>query len=199
MSYFLMPNGLASSSPLIKASERQHFSDALALLESAEQKASTADAAYEAARAEGYEQGLLQAQRDTGAAIATETEKLALAVAEIRSAYEARVAEAAFAAASAIVGALDDCEAAARIVEMQLARRNSEEAVKVHVAPATAEKLSDRLGLSPAVEIISDPALPPTACRIVTGEGRIMADLSLQLETLRQRWGLAFTEAEIAG
>jgi type III secretion protein L len=190
MSFFILPSGIASSSSLIKEHERAQFVDALSLQAAARSTAEAMDAeaaaAHQLARDEGFAQGLTEAE----ACIASEIGKLTEAVAEIRSEYEARVAEAAFAAVTAIIGTMDDSDIVNRIVANQLAAKAETDGVRISVAPQMAAALSDQISADKGCEIVADPHLAATACRLSTGDGRIVADLSLQLEALRQRWGL---------
>ena len=189
MSYYRLPDGFASDSPLIKADDRTAFADAVALL-SASQARSEALATTEAeAQANGYADGLAQGLADAEQRLAAETAKLVNAVDAIRRDYTARVAEAAHAATIAIIGTLDDANIVNRIVAQQLAQRDDTDGLVLTVHDAA--PLKEALGKQSAIDVIADSELPSTACRLSTREGRIVADLSLQLNTLRQRWGLA--------
>jgi flagellar biosynthesis/type III secretory pathway protein FliH len=190
MSFFLTPIGIAANSPLIKEYERAQFVDALSLLDAARTQAAAIDAevrsACQQARDEGFVQGLAEAE----ACIASEIGKLTEAVALIHSEHEARVAEAAFAAVTAIIGTMDDSDIVNRIVSNQLVARAEANGLRISVAPQMVAALAAQISCYEGCEVVADPDLATTACRLTTGDGRIVADLSLQLETLRQRWGL---------
>jgi flagellar biosynthesis/type III secretory pathway protein FliH len=190
MSFFLAHGAVGSGSSLIKAHERAEFTDALGLLTAAQQQATEIDARAQEASQRAEEQGLARGLANAEESIASEIAKLTDAVATIRAEYEASVAEAAYAAVTAIVGTLDDAEIVNRIVTNQLATRNESSGLRINVAPQMASGLQERIAAHEGCEIVADPDLAPTACRLTTGDGRIVADLSLQLETLRQRWGL---------
>jgi flagellar biosynthesis/type III secretory pathway protein FliH len=195
MSFFLNPIGLESRSPLIKAAERTQFTDALALLDAAADKSSRVEAEGEAARSEAYETGYAEGLADGQAKLSAELAKLADAVAAIRADHEAGVAEAALAATTAIIGTLDDADIVTRIVHNQIAARVESDAIRISVAPQMIEALSTLASEHKDIEFIADPDLASTDCRITSGEGRIVADLSLQMGKLRQRWGLQEGEA----
>jgi flagellar biosynthesis/type III secretory pathway protein FliH len=190
MSYFLMQNGLAAQSPLIKAKERSHFVDALSLLDIARQKADTIEAMTEAARAQAYEEGFAKGLEHAEVCLLDEIGKFAAAVHMLQADYEARVAEAAFAATSAIIGSFEDADNVSRIINTQLTKRAGDENIRIHLAPHVASTVAQTLADKDNIEIVAEADLCGTDCRIATGDGRIVADLSLQLESLRQRWGL---------
>jgi flagellar biosynthesis/type III secretory pathway protein FliH len=45
-----------------------------------------------------------------------------------------------------------------------------------------------------AVNVRADPALADDQCRIAAGDGRIIADLSVQLAALEERWEAAHVD-----
>jgi flagellar biosynthesis/type III secretory pathway protein FliH len=190
MSFFLTASGIATSSPLIKGHERAQFVDALSLLDAARTQAAAIDAevisARQQARDEGFAQGLAEAE----ACIASEIGKLTEAQSMIRAEHEARVAEAAFAAVTAIIGTMDESDIVNRIVTNQLAAKAQTDRLRISVAPQMVSALAAQISCYEGCELVADPDLTTTACRLTTGDGRIVADLSLQLATLRQRWGL---------
>jgi flagellar biosynthesis/type III secretory pathway protein FliH len=196
MSFFLLPSGIASSSPLIKEHERAQFEDAHLLLETVKAQADAMDVEVDAAREQASKDGFAQGLVEAEACITSEIGKFAEALSAIRTEHEARVAEAAFAAVTAIIGTVDDSEIVNRIVTTQLATRAETDGLRISVAPQMAASLSDQISSYEGCEVVADPDLAATACRLTTGDGRIVADLSLQLETLRQRWGLDLTSEE---
>jgi flagellar biosynthesis/type III secretory pathway protein FliH len=181
---------LASNGPLIKASEVADFTDAASLLREAKRIADDAAATDAEARRTGYAAGFSEGMAEAEHLIATEAGKFAEAIDAIRAEYAAQVADAAFAATTAIIGELDDSDIVSRIVSLQLARHDDNAAVQLVVSPSVyAEIQSQRDGAS-GITIQSDPALAPTDCHVLNGQGRIIANLSLQLQMLRERWGL---------
>ncbi len=190
MGFFLTKSGMGSNQVLIKAHEREAFATAQSLLAAAQVQAATMDAQAETARREAEQKGFAHGLNDAEACLQSEIAKFAEAIEAIRQDYEARVAEAAYAAVMAIVGTLDDSEIVQRIVANQLAGRTESDSLRIMVAPQMADALAGIVSSYNGCEVMVDPDLPATACRLTTGDARIVADLSLQMETLRQRWGL---------
>ncbi len=195
MSFYLQDSEIGCDSPLIKANERIQFVESHSLLAAAKGTAAQIGANNEIAQTQGYDAGFAQGLADGEARLISEIAKLSEALAAIRIDHEARVAEAAFAASTAIIGTLDDADIVRRIVANQLATRTESDAIRITVAPQMAAAVSEQLAGNQNVEIVADADLAGTDCRMMTGDGRIVADLSLQLETLRHRWGLAESAA----
>jgi type III secretion protein L len=181
---------LASASLLIKAHDVADFVDAAALLREARRIAADADAADAEARRAGYDAGLAQGLAEAERLIAAEAGKFAEAINAIRTDYTAQVAEAAYAATIAIIGDLDDAEIVSRIAALQLARQDDNAALQLTVAPSVHAELQEGPGTNSGVAILADPTLAATDCHVMNGQGRIIASLSLQLQMLRERWGL---------
>lgn len=181
---------IASQSPLIKARDVPAFTAAAALLHEARRIAADAEAADAEARRAGYDAGLAEGLAEAGRLIAAEAGKFTEAIEAIRKDYTAHIAEAAYAATVAIIGELDDAETVSRIVALQLARQDESANLQLILSPSVHAELTAKLGENSAVTILADPALAPTDCHVISGQGRIIASLSLQLQMLRERWGL---------
>jgi flagellar biosynthesis/type III secretory pathway protein FliH len=181
---------IASQSPLIKARDVPAFTAAAALLREARRIAADAEAADAEARRAGYGAGLAEGLAEAERLIAAEAGKFAEAIEAIRKDYTAHIAEAAYAATVAIIGELDDVETVSRIVALQLARQDDSANLQLILSPSVHTELTAKLGENSAVTILADPALAPTDCHVISGQGRIIASLSLQLQMLRERWGL---------
>lgn len=191
MSFHLLEGTpIASTSPLIKAGEVANFTDAALLLRAAKRIAADTEAADAEARRAGYEKGFAQGLSDAKQVIASEAAKFAEAVGTIRADYAAQVAEAAHAATTTIIGELDDAELISRIVALQLSRQDENASVQLILSPIVEAEVRERLGGMSNLAIVADPALAPTDCHIVNGQGRTIASLSLQLRMLGERWGL---------
>ncbi len=188
---------IASKSPLIKACDVPAVADAAALLKEARRIAADAERADAEARRAGYDAGLAQGLAEAERLIAAEAEKFAEAVEAIRTEYAAHVAEAAYAATIAIIGELDDADVVSRIVDLQLARQDDLANLQLVLSPAVYADLAAKLKENSAVTILADPALAPTDCHVISGQGRIIASLSLQLQMLRERWGLEEASAKM--
>jgi flagellar biosynthesis/type III secretory pathway protein FliH len=188
---------LASNGPLIKAREVANFADAAALLREAKRVAAEAEAADTEARRSGYDAGLAQGLAEAERLVVAEAGKFAEAIEAIRAEYAAHVADAAFAATTAIIGELNDAEIVSRIVALQLARQDENASLQLIVSPSVHAQLQAKLGNSTGLTVLSDAALAPTDCHVMNGQGRIIASLSLQLQMLRERWGLESAAAEM--
>lgn len=195
MSYFLLSDStssiLGSTSPLIKKAERQAFVDASALLSRANAIAADASTEINAARLEaereGYAAGLAAAETETELAM----QGFAESIARIEQHHVAQVAEAAYAAAVAIIGDFKDEALVARLVLQVLAKQKDSSGLSVHVAPQWQPKLSGRFGDLP---VIASATLGPTECHVKTANGTIIASLPVQLGVLRERWGVPEVE-----
>lgn len=182
---------LGSGRPVIKRAERQQFADAAALLDQLvrmrEDAAGEIAAARDAARADGFAEGRAAAQ----AMVEDALDALTVAIDGHVAAWRADVADAAFAAARAIVGDLGDEEALTRIVDRSLQRIGRDKPVTIEVAPEMADRLTARLGEGGGVTVRALDGFGPTDCRIATGDGQTIASLSVQFDALAARWGIA--------
>ncbi|WP_165356284.1 FliH/SctL family protein [Sphingosinicella sp. BN140058] len=182
---------LASDRAVIKRSDRKDFTDAAALLQAASAIRDEAVAATEAARREGHAQGLAEARDTIEAQLAEQIAGFAAALDGHEQARRSDIAEAAYAAVRAIVGEIADEELVPRMVERTLARLPAEGPVALFVAEALATKVSERLGTASHVVVSAEPGLGPTDCVVRTSAGQVIASLSVQLDSLAKRWGVA--------
>lgn len=166
--------------------------DAGALLTEAQTIRDAAEAASEAARAKGYADGKAVALAEFTAALGAALDDLSAGFAAENRRREGEVGAAAIAVIEQLIGARDAEEVVASLAAQALrtAGAGDDECV-VEVAPDLAEPVRQRLADArhPA-RIQANPELGPLACRVLTGEGRIIADLDTQLASLRQRWGM---------
>jgi flagellar biosynthesis/type III secretory pathway protein FliH len=181
---------LNSERAVIKRRDRAAFNDALTLLQETtvlrDQARDVAASARDDARLEGLAEGRNTAQ----AAVANGLADVARAMevhAEIR---RADIAEAAFAAARAIIGELDDHVAMQRVIDRTIARLDGDKAITIEVAPTMVDGLAKHLADLKHVTIMANPKFGPTDCRILAPSGQIVASLSVQFDALAARWGL---------
>lgn len=182
---------LFSDRAVIKRDERRAFSDAVGLLGAVREAQTRAVAATEAAREAAYATALAGARAEIEAMLASEIAQFAAAIDAQEQARRNEVAEAALAAVHAVLGDLDDATLMPALVARALDRLQPQGAVIVAVAPDLEEKVSQRLVARTEVTILSDPALGARDCVIRTEQGQVIASLSVQLETLAKRWGVA--------
>lgn len=182
---------LFSERAVIKRSERQPFSDAVTLLGAVREAQARAVQAVDAARDEAYSTALDGARTAIDDLLAREIAQFAAAIEAEEQARRGEIAEAALAAVHAVLGELDDATLVPALVARALDRLQPQGAVIVAVAPDMAEKVAARLAALTEVSILPDPALSAHDCAIRTEQGQVIASLSVQLETLAKRWGVA--------
>jgi flagellar biosynthesis/type III secretory pathway protein FliH len=198
VSYFLLADGKAnfagSTTPLIKKADREAFVDAAALLHRASQIAGDADASIEAARAEAVQRGYAEGAAAAEAELDETIRGFGDAIARIEEHHAAQLAEAAYAAAAAIIGEFDDEQLVSRLVAKVLASQKDHDGLSIHIAPALQPKLAGKFGETGELPVLADPELGPAECHVMTANGRIIASLPVQLAVLRERWGLNAAE-----
>jgi flagellar biosynthesis/type III secretory pathway protein FliH len=181
---------LDSSRPVVKGHQRTAFVDAVAVLAETKHLRDRALAEAEIARDNGRRVGLDEAIAEARHAVAAGLADVAAAIEAHAETRRSDIAEAAFAAARAIVGELEESETMRRVVDRTLARLDTETPVTIDVAPALAGDLRAHLAALTHVSITQNPDLGPTDCHIMTASGRIIASLSVQFDALAARWGL---------
>ena len=182
---------LASDRAVIKRTERRDFTDAAALLAAAAAIRDQALADADAARRDGHAEGLAEARASIGDHLAEQVAAFAAAIEAHEQARRSDIAEAAYAAVRAIVGELDDEALVPRMVERTLARLPADGPVTVFVPADLAARVSERLGERSHVVIAEDPGLGSGDCIVRTSAGQVIASLSVQLDSLAKRWGVA--------
>jgi len=182
---------LFSERAVIKRDERQSFVDAVALLGAVREAQARAVQAANDAREAAYGAALHGAQAGIEDLLAREIAQFSKAIDLQEQARRTEIAEAALAAVHAVLGELDDATLVPALVARALDRLQPQGAVIVAVAPDMAEKVSAQLAARTEVTILPDPALGAHDCAIRTEQGQVIASLSVQLETLAKRWGVA--------
>ncbi len=175
---------------VIKAHEHAHFAEADALLRGV--RALTAEAEADiatrraSAEADGRKEGL--------AAVQTVVEDALTALAKRVDAFEGErreeIARAAYAAVRAVIGTLGDETVLDGLVTASLARIGDDAPVTIEVAPAMLARIGVQLHGRPNITLRANEALGLLDCHLVSPQGRIVADLQLQLDALAERWGV---------
>jgi type III secretion protein L len=194
MSYTLFHplNGpaLGTSQSVVKAHERQDFTDAAALLNGVrriKEEADTAIAAQQAAAAqEGRQIGYAEVNDVVGKALA----EFARQIAEFETERRDEIANAAFAAVRAIIGDLDDEVVLRGLVTASLSRMDGATPITLEIAPSMVAAVESHFAGYPNLAIRANEALGPHDCQLLSVQGRVVADLQLQLDALAERWGL---------
>jgi flagellar biosynthesis/type III secretory pathway protein FliH len=189
--FALLPVGgvqtLISDSPLIKRSEREEFQSAAALLQAADKLRNDAAEATEAARSEAYAAAADKAAADFTQTIKSELQKFAADLAREKDARRDDIAEAAFGAVKAILGEMDDTQMMQAMVTKTLSNLENQEVLSVQLSP----DIAAAIGSLDGINVIAEPTFGPYDCCVITADSRIVANLSVQLETLAKRWGVA--------
>ncbi|MHA6316169.1 FliH/SctL family protein [Altererythrobacter sp. CAU 1778] len=183
---------LQLQSARIPAQSARRFRDAAELFEEAQALQRGSAELSRRAREEGYEAGRAEALAEMREALALATDSLRRDMAEEDRRRERQAVEAAMQAVELLIGRREDAEIATGLVRQALVRAGASE-VEVIVSPDVAEQVARSLEGKDSVSVVADAALAPMQCRIVVGDGRIIADLDTQLAALRRRWGLADT------
>ena len=181
---------LQLQSARIPAQSARRFRDAAELFAEAQALQRGSAELSRRAREEGYEAGRAEALAEMREALALATDSLRRDMAEEDRRRERQAVEAAMQAVELLIGRREDAEIATGLVRQALVRAGASE-VEVIVSPDVAEQVAHSLEGKDSVSVVADAALAPMQCRIVVGDGRIIADLDTQLAALRRRWGLA--------
>ncbi len=181
---------LSSDRPVIKCANREAFSDALVLLKETTALRDQAKAQISDARDVARYEGLAEAREAADDMMTNGLAEVARAIeahAEIR---RADIAEAAFAAARAIIGELDNDIVMQRIIDRTIARLDGDKPMTIEVAPAMVDGLVAHLADFNHIIVTANTEFGPTDCRIFASSGQIVASLSVQFDALAARWGL---------
>jgi flagellar biosynthesis/type III secretory pathway protein FliH len=181
---------LSSDDAVIKRRDRVAFGDALKLLQETTDLRDQAREQSANARSAARTEGLAEARDAANKTLAIGLADIARAMDAHAETRRADIAEAAFAAARAIIGELDDSDVMQRIIDRTIARIDGDKLMTIEVAPAMVDGLAAHLGDLKHVTIAANPDFGPTDCRILAPSGQIVASLSVQFDALAARWGL---------
>jgi type III secretion protein L len=197
MSWLLVEQGdhlLATDRPIVKAPERAALTDTNALLREVRgQRAAEAAAVAEAreqARFEGHAEGVESGRRAFAEAVA----RLSAQTVAHHRREEADIAQLALAALRHMVAGLGDEAMMAGIARRAVAAVMPAEQVLVETSEAMLGPVTAALGDHEGAEgvtVRADLALGDRQCRITAADGRVIADLDVQLAALEERWGAA--------
>lgn len=175
---------------IIKAHELADFTEADALLRGVRALKAEAEADIAARRAsaetDGRQAGLAEVEATVSEALSALTARIDAFEAERRD----EIAGAAFAAVRAVIGTLEDETVLQGLVAASLSRIGEDTALTIEVAPVMLAQISAQLEDHPNIALRANEALGPLDCHIVSPQGRIVADLQLQLDALAERWGV---------
>ncbi len=165
--------------------------DAGSLYEQAKKARDAAETEAANAKDAGYEAGKLEALGEMHNALTQALSHLTEQFALENARREAEVANAAMTAVEQLIGSVPEVDRVRGLARQALRHLGANAGnVRLHVAPEWAAQLTDTLDQEGVTEVAADPSLDGFACRVTSGEGRIIADLDTQLVTLRERWGI---------
>lgn len=181
---------LRLSSARVAKADLVEFRSSADLLEHAKMLRDDAAIAAKAAEQAGYERGRKQALDEMRDAISEALATLAQGFAAENARREHDTAAAAMQVVERLLGQLDES-----VVISGLAREAMRKAgagpVSVVVGPEWVEVVRANLADQGDVTVEAAPEAERFACRVTAQDGRIIADLDVQLAALRERWGLA--------
>lgn len=185
---------LATDRPIVKARDRAHLTDALALIDRLRTEAADADAARENAEAEARRRGHDEGYAAGRAAFADAIAMLAAQANAHRALAESEVAALALTALRQIAGDLGDAVVMEGVALRAARAVVPHGPVTIEVAPAIAAEVEAGLArLDPGadVTVLADPSLGERQCRVTSADSRIIADLDHQIAGLAERWSVA--------
>ena len=178
----------AGGSPLgnlIKADVHHLFAEADELLAQAEEQGRRA---YDEAREQGRKDGEAEG-RQAGAALLADT------VADARGYWrtaERRLVAIVMEAVRRIIGEFDDAELTTGILRQLLREVEDEGRIRIRVSPGESQFIQDSVremqggaSATDSIEVIADPAIPESACRMETEVGFVETSVAAQLEVLQ--------------
>lgn len=201
MSYLLLHNDavaqLFAAGPLVPPRDCGHLTRAVDLLAAAQSlHAATEARAREAearGQAEGHARGLAEGHAEAELAHSSWLFDAHLALARDRAAQRAEMVHVTIGAIRRIAGAVAADALVAGLAERAIAELAPAGRLIVRVAPGNAATVRTRLAALPAVVVEADPDVAATDCMIETPQGRTLAGLEVQLQTLARRWATLST------
>ena len=180
---------LRASGARIPREDVAAFRDSIALLEEAQARRDRASEDIETERTDARRVAREEAVAEMRASLAEAIAQLQQGFAAENARRERETAAAAMEVLEHLIGERPDAEVVTGLASKALERVGGS-SITIRVAPDMAGPLGAAME-GRDIAIAADPSLPPLACRIDTGDGRVVADLDTQLATLRERWGLS--------
>lgn len=182
---------LASDRPWLRGSERAPVEEAVALLRAVRELHDRQDQALAQARMHAAIEGRLIGEEEGRAAFATAVADLtqqAMADAERR---DADIAALALAALRQMIGGLPDEELMAGIARRAVEAQGTRGPVVVELSPSLLPHVERAFADRPStveVTLRAEDGLSDDQCRLTTPDGRIVADVGVQIASFEQRW-----------
>lgn len=185
---------LASDSALIRTADHGALKDAATILAAVSAARAQQENALAAAHAEATAAGRASGETAGRAAFADAIAALVQQVEDDRDRREEEVATLALAALRQMVGTLGEPALMGGIARRAVEAVGATGPVVVVVSPAMAAPVGEALATLPAhvtAELRPDERLADDQCRLTGPDGRIIADLPVQLAAFEQRWEVA--------
>lgn len=186
-----------AASPLIRAQDRVALRDAHAVLDHIRQIQADAAVAAQQAEQAAYAKGLADAAVAAEARITDALSSLSQQIADDQARRDAQIADAAFAALRVLVGSFDEGALTAALAR-HAAQQRADDATVIEVGAAQAPAVEKALADVPHTAVDARDDLPPLAVRVRTRDGRIIADLDVQLDNIASRWGVGMAGPDTA-
>jgi len=182
---------LASDRPVLKAADRPAVEESLALLDRVRTLHDHQQEALTQARADAVAEGRCAGEAEGRAAFAAAIAKLTEQVEADTLRRDEDVAALALAALRQMVGALADGERMAGIARRAVEALGSHGPILVEISPAMLPHVERAFLDRPAqveVALRARNGLADDQCRLTAPDGRIVADVGVQLQSFAQRW-----------
>lgn len=181
---------LATDRPIVKADEHSVFTDVLSLLDGLRQLQAEQRRAVETAEAEAHDRGYAEGQRAGRDEFARAVAELSGQFAQHRERVEQEIASLALAALRLMVASIGDEAMLTGITRRAVAAVVPDGRILVEASPAMCPAI--KRALAPLDEgsritLQPDPALSDRQCRVTAPNGRIVADLDVQLDAIARR------------
>lgn len=178
---------------LVKAGERALLEDACAVLARARAIEAEMQTRHAEAERDARQRGLEQGREEGRRAFVGAITQLTRDVREHCLAQEREIAALALAALRRMIDDIGDEAVMAGIARRAVSAVAPGSGIVVEVAPALCEAVTAALGEDRQATVLvrGDAALALHECRIATAEGRIIADLGVQLAAIAERWSMS--------
>lgn len=194
MTFYLLhhdeKNLLATDHPIVKADDHRVFGDALSLLERLHQLQAGNRRAAEEAEAEARERGIAKGLHAGKSEFVQAIADLSRQVAQHRERVEQEIASLALAALRLMVASIGDEAMLAGITRRAVAAVIPAGHILVEASPAMCPAINRALtplDEGSRITLQPDPALSDHQCRVTAPDGRIVADLDVQMDAIAQR------------
>jgi flagellar biosynthesis/type III secretory pathway protein FliH len=181
---------IATPRRVIKAADRQSFADAIDMLQSVRALKDEVEADIAVRSATAAEEGRQSGYAAVTDIVSNAIKDFAIQIAAFEAERREEIASAAYAAVRAIIGDLDGEALARGLVTASLARIEGEAPLVLELSATMAERIAPDFADRSNLTIRANEMLGAHDCHLLSAQGRIIADLNVQLDTLAKRWGV---------